>query len=135
MARTFTGLGEVERYLQDRIDRQSARIAAAKQVMKERRRGADQRSAVDVEASTAARRAYRDALNALKALTPISGEVKAVRLADDIVERVRKALEVIYATSQHGNHDFSDGADWSTVAGEAGDALNILNEARKETRL
>ena len=135
MARTFDGLEAVTRYLQDQIDRHGARIAAAKKVIKERQRGGVRRAAARIEASTEARRAYRDALKALKSMTPASGRLGAVRLAEDIVERVRKALEVIAATAQHGNHDFSDGGDWAAVAGEAGEALNVLNEARKQTRV
>jgi len=132
MKRAFSGVDDVKQHLEDRIDECNARITAARKAIKEKQRGGIRRAASEIEVCTEARRAYQDALKALNEITPDRERARLVRLAEDIVERVRKALEVIYATSKHGNHDIADGADWATVEGESGDALNLLNDARQD---
>ena len=85
----------------------------------------------------AMRRAYRDALRAI-AETTIGAKPSAtvaaaatVRLAAEELERIKKALAVIYEVSQHPNHDFGEAGDWGTVEGEAQAALNVLREAER----
>jgi hypothetical protein len=136
MERALTGVESVSLFLEKRIERCSARIIAARKAAAERRRGAAQvRASVEVE--MAMRRAYRDALRAI-AETTIGAKpsatvaaVAAVRLAAEELERVKKALAVIYEVSRHSNHDFSEAGDWGTVEGEAQTALNVLRDAER----
>lgn len=126
------GLDAVRLYLQKRIDRSNARVAASRKaaVAKQGRGSRRRRPAADADA--AARRAYRDALRALESVSADSGGGRAaLRMAAEEVERVKSALAKIYEVSRHANHDIADAADWGIVEGEAQTALNIVHEAER----
>ncbi|HEV2280861.1 MAG TPA: hypothetical protein VGX75_00540 [bacterium] len=132
MKRIPGGVDAVRLYLQKRIDRSSARIAAArKKAVAKPRRGTRRRSRPAAGAELAARRAYRDALRALSAIRSEDGGASALRLAAEEVERVKSALARIYEVTQHANHDIASAGDWAIVEGEAQAALNTVREAER----
>jgi hypothetical protein len=121
------GVDAVRLYLQKRIDRSSARIAAARKAAAAKPR----RGQPAAGAELAARRAYRDALRALGAIRSGGDGASALRLAAEEVERVKSALARIYEVTQHANHDIASAGDWAIVEGEAQAALNIVHEAER----
>lgn len=126
------GVDAVRLYLQKRIDRSSARIAAARKAAAAKpRRGTRGRGTPAADSEIAARRAYRDALRALGAVRAEGDGASALRLAAEEVERVKSALARIYEVTQHANHDFASAGDWAIVEGEAQTALNIVHEAER----
>ena len=125
------GLDAVRLYLQKRIDRCGARIAAGRKgAAGGSKRGAGRRPPA-AEAEAAARKAYRDALRALESVSSVDGGRAALRMAAEEVERVKSALAKIYEVTRHANHDIADAADWGIVEGEAQTALNIVHEAER----
>ena len=137
MKPTFSGVDGVRRHLEDQIDRCNGQIATAKKVLAKKVRGNARQAATRIQVYTERRRAYQDALKALKPLTEIRpgasapAATRSTLLAKDEAARVESALKLIYETTQHGNHDISDGGDWATVEGEAETALTIMTEAGK----
>lgn len=125
------GLDGVRLYLQRRIDRSSARIAAARKAAAAKARRGSRRRQPAADAEVAARRAYRDALRALESVASNGGGRAALRLAAEEVERVKSALARIYEVTQHANHDIASAGDWAIVEGEAQTALNIVHEAER----
>lgn len=133
MNRALGSVDAVRLYLQRRIDRCTARIAAARKAAagKPRRRRGTRGAQPAGTADAAARRAYRDALRALGAVSSTGGTPAALRLAAAEVERVKSALAKIYEVTQHANHDLASAGDWAIVEGEAQTALNIVHEAER----
>ena len=131
MKRAPGGLDAVRLYLQKRIDRSSARIAAARKAAAAKPRRGTRRGQPAAGAELAARRAYRDALRALSAIRSGGDGASALRLAAEEVERVKSALARIYEVTQHANHDIASAGDWAIVEGEAQAALNIVHEAER----
>jgi hypothetical protein len=131
MKREPGGVDAVRLYLQARIDRSSARIAAARKAAAAAPRRGPRRSQPAAGGEFAARRAYRDALRALGAIRPRDDGASALRLAAEEVERVKSALARIYEVTQHANHDIASAGDWAIVEGEAQAALNTVREAER----
>jgi hypothetical protein len=134
MKPTFRGVDGVRRHLETQITRCNDQIATARKVLAKKVRGNVRQAATRIEVYAERRRAYRDALKALGGISPAAsglGDVGSTLLAKDQVARVESALKLIYETTQHGGHDFSDGRDWATVEGEAEIALTIVTEAGK----
>ncbi len=118
MKRMFSGVGAVKQHLENQIDRCNTRIATARKVLVKELRGNVRQAATEIEAYTARRRAYQDALKALNEMGPSPGglgDPRSIQVAKNEVERVKSALKLIYETTQHGGHDISDGKDWAAV--------------------
>jgi hypothetical protein len=132
MKRGLAGIDGVRAYLQNRIDRSTKRIAAARKAAAAKpRRGTRGGGRPAVAPEEVERRAYRDALRALDSIKSGDGVDAAVRMAAEELERVKTALARIYEVTQHANHDISEAGDWSIVEGEAQTALNVVREAER----
>jgi len=134
MKPTFSGVDGVRRHIENQINRCNTQIATARKVLAKKVRGNVRQAKTRIAVYTERRRAYQDALTALKPLSETKpgagapGDGRSLLVAKDEVSRVQSALKLIYETTQHGGHDISDGRDWATVEGEAETALTILTE-------
>ena len=131
MGRVPGSVDSVRRYLQERIERFSTRIALARKAAAAKPRRGARASDAEIGADLAARRAYRDALRALDAIPPDAAASEASRLAAEELARVKSALARIYEVTQHANHEIADAGDWTIVEGEAQAALNVFHEVEK----
>jgi hypothetical protein len=134
MKPTFRDVEGVRRHLETQITRSNTQIATARKVLAKKVRGNVRQATTRLGVYTERRRAYQDALKALGEIRPGAsgpGNGGFILLAKDQCARVESALKLIYETTQHGNHDITDGGDWATVEGEAEIALTIMTEAGK----
>lgn len=134
MESTLSRGDAVRRYLETQITLCNAQIARARRVLAKKVRGSARQATTRIKVYMERRRAYQDVLKAVNRIRPdASGpvDISAVLLPKDEVARVKSALKLIYETTQHANHDISDGGDWATVEGEAETALTILTEASR----